>query len=441
MQNTTLSRTSRLAVSLLGLAAAGLFATGCGVHMADVQATPIATAGSALHGSIHGGQQPVVGSAIQLYAASTGGYGVASYSLLNSAVFSNGSGNFSITGTYTCPSASSLVYVVATGGNPGAGVNRNLAMMAALGACGDLTPSSFISINEVTTVASVYALAPFMTSTTQVSTSATNLTGLTNAFANVNKLANIATGSSTGTLPANAAAPVSEINTLADILASCINTVGSTSGSAASPCAQLFNYTTAAGGTAPTDTIGAALNIAKNPGSNVTSLLSLVTPTSPFQPTLATANDFTVGIKYKPSLSTPSALAIASNGDAWVTNAGNSTISVVSAGTGAATVYSGGGLSAPSGIAFDPGGNAWVTDKSSSKLSVFTAGGAGSQAPVVGLSSPSDVAIDGQGSVWVANTGNNTLTKVSVSGTAVISSTNTSAGGINAPAALAINPY
>ena len=85
-----------------------------------------------------------------------------------------------MTGDYTCPSSTAMVYIVATGGNPGNGngaVNPNLAMMATLGQCGNLTPSSFVNISELTTVAAVYALQPFMTTYTSVGTSATNPQG------------------------------------------------------------------------------------------------------------------------------------------------------------------------------------------------------------------------------------------------------------------------
>jgi trimeric autotransporter adhesin len=99
------------------------------------------------HGSVHGGQQAVSGSTIQLYAVGTTGDGSAATPLLTQAVITDASGDFNITGDYTCPSATSLVYIVATGGNPGlaAGTNNTtLSMMAALGPCNSLhlQPSS-----------------------------------------------------------------------------------------------------------------------------------------------------------------------------------------------------------------------------------------------------------------------------------------------------------
>ena len=371
---------SLIRISTFGLLASSLGLVGCGSNFTSVvSSAPIVTSGVALQGGVHGGQQPVVGATLQLYASSVAGYGAGSFALLNTPVTTNAQGAFTITGDYTCPSATSQVYLVATGGNPGTGaVNPNLAMMAALGPCGNLTPSTFININEVTTVATVFAVAPFMSSYSAIGSSAANTAGLANAFAAVNKVANYTTGTAPGpALPSGAVLPISEINSLADIIAACVNSNGGAAGDT-STCGTLFANATPAGGTAPTDTIGAMLDIARNPGRNVSALLGLVTPSAPFQPTLAAANDFTIAIKYKTGgFSTPSASAVDQSGNIWVANAGNNTLTVL-ASSGSpvgASPYSGGGLSGPSGVAIDASGNAWVTDKTSSKLSVFTAAG------------------------------------------------------------------
>jgi hypothetical protein len=106
-------------------------------------------------GSVHGGQQPVVGATIQLYTVGTTADGSAATPLLTSTVTSDSTGSFTITGLYSCTGATQ-VYIVATGGNPGLSTtNPNIALMAALGSCSALTPSTFININELTTVADV----------------------------------------------------------------------------------------------------------------------------------------------------------------------------------------------------------------------------------------------------------------------------------------------
>lgn len=62
-----------------------------------------------------------------------------------------------------------------------------------------------------------------MTGPTTLGTSATNAAGLSNAFADVNTLVAIGTGATPGSaVPAGATVPTTEINTLADILASCM---------------------------------------------------------------------------------------------------------------------------------------------------------------------------------------------------------------------------
>ncbi len=443
MKRTQRTRTAQaLRWAALGAVMAGsLIVTGCGAGFLTSSNGPVPVAGSAMQGSVHGGQQPVSGAAIQLYAANLSGYGASSYALLTTTVTTNGSGFFNITGDYTCPSSSTPVYITASGGSAGSGTNAGIGMMTALGACGDLTPTTYISINELTTVASAYALSAFMSSPTQLSTSATNILGLTNAFATVNKLVNTGAGSIPGsTLPAGVTVPAAELNTLADILAACINSAGGSS------CSSLFANAAPAGGTTPADTITAILDIAKNPGHNAGALYGSVSPTAPFQPTLALApTDFTVALKYAAAgtFSAPSAGALDPKGNFWVTNAGNNTITVLNATTGVSSFTSGGSLNVPSGIAFEQGGGAWVTNKGNSTLSAFTGAGMGIVSPVTGLSSPTAIAVDGQNLLWITNAGNSSITEVAFTGTSATGFANygTGTGGVSAPVAVAINPH
>ena len=423
--------------------AAAVLVSGCGLGPAGTFSMQgVSPAAVKLQGSVHGGQQPVTQSSIQLYAANFTGYGLSAVPLLTTTVSSDRNGNFSITNDYSCSSLSSPtapVYIVAAGGNSGTGANSGIGLMAALGPCNALTSSTMININELTTIASAYALSGFMSSPTQLSTSAGNITGMSIAFGSVNKLVNTSLGTTPGrSLPTTAVLPIAELNTLANILAACIN---STTGSSA--CTTLFSNATPPGGTAPSDTLTAALNIAKNPSSNTSNLFGLVSSTSPFQPMLSSApSDFTIAVKYPSTngFSTPSAAALDVTGNLWVTNAGNNSITVLDATTAQPATYAGGGISTPSAIAFDSAGNAWVADQATSQLSVFTSGGVGTLTTASGLSSPSGVAVDGAGSVWVTNAGNNSVTANTVSGTTVVSSASYNSGGVSAPTALAINP-
>ena len=151
---------------------AGVFqVSGCGGAGVAPQGPKASLIPAGRQGVVHGGQQPVSGATVQLYAVGTSGDGSAATALLSPAITTDANGGFGISGLYTCPSASALVYLVATGGNPGLGGSANnaaLALMAALGPCGNLTNSTFIVVNELTTVAAVYALAPYMASATAI---------------------------------------------------------------------------------------------------------------------------------------------------------------------------------------------------------------------------------------------------------------------------------
>jgi len=411
------------------------------------QTAPIAVNGAALHGSVHGGQQPISGSSIKLYAAGSSGYGAAyGYStgtdlLGNNVVTTDVNGNFNITGDYTCPSASTPVYLAAIGGNPGNSQNNvNISLMAALGACGNLTPSTFISMNEVTTVATVYALSQFMTSVANVGTSATNAQGLAHAFATVNKLADISTGSASGpALPAGATLPVAKINTLANILAACVNSAGGVAGDG-SVCGTLFADTTV-GGVAPTDTVGAMLNLAQHPNTQTMSLTNLASSSAPFQPSLITApTDYSIVISYVGGgLSSPTGIAMDPSGNIWVPDAGNNSVTKLD-NTGTAISGAGGftagPLNAPSAIALDTSGNAWVTNGNNTVTMLNASGSSGTVYSGGGLNSPVSVAIDALGSAWVSNAGNGSVTTITSGGVL----TNYTGAGIASPAAIAIDP-
>jgi hypothetical protein len=217
----------------------------------------------------------------------TTGDGSASTPLLSPAPITDANGTFNISGTYTCPSPSALVYIVASGGNPGLAPgtsNAGLSLMAALGPCGNLSPSTFILINEVTTVAAVYALAHYMTSPSAIGSAAGDAAALAAAFTLAAQFANTATGATPGTgVPAGTIVPVEQINTIGNILAACINSPGGTSGDT-TPCGTLFSLTTLPGLTPATNTVTALLHLANNPTLNTASLYNLVTPTAPFQP-------------------------------------------------------------------------------------------------------------------------------------------------------------
>lgn len=398
-----------------------------------------------ISGKVHGGQQPVSSSHVYLYAVGASGYGQAATSLLstgsnvqfdthsNGYVVTDAGGDFSITGDYNCPGSTSLIYVLALGGNPGLAAGTNnaaIALAVALGNCGTIKANASnmtVMVNEVTTVAAAYALAGFMTSPTQVSSSSTNLGGITNAFTTANLLANVSTGTTPLTTPSgNGVLPQAELNTLADILATCVNSDGTNA------CTSLFSAT-AVSGVAPADTLQLALNIAHNPWD---SLGSLALPQAPFQPTLPNApNDWTVAINYTGGgIATPQSIAIDAAGNAWVANATNS-ITELSAATGAALSgtngFSATGLDAPVSFAIDTTGGVWIANcgdpctgsgQPSSVTVLSTNGQIANSYTSTGFRGSYAIALSGANEAWIANSLGSGLTKLNSSGgTAIVS--------------------
>jgi hypothetical protein len=260
----------------------------------SVSEAPVASV--VITGSVHGGQQPVAGAQVVLYAAGTSGNGSAASSPMHTTVYTDQQGGFSLTSTYSCPSSTSEMYVVSIGGNPGLPVtggvtpnNTAATLMAGLGQCGSLTSSTDIDVNELTTVSSVAALAPYMTSYSAVGYASSSATQFAAAMSAINEYANTALGTVPGpALPSGYTASSAAVTTLANVIATCINSSGGTAGQA-NACGNLFALATSPSGAYPTDTVGAVLNILNNPANNVHSIFNLAGSASPFQPALTAA--------------------------------------------------------------------------------------------------------------------------------------------------------
>jgi hypothetical protein len=437
----------------LVIAATAFALTGCGGSNPMITEKPNPPVTVTMQGQVIGGQQPVANSTIQLYAVGTSGYGSAATPLFTPAITTDSNGSFSFPNSYCPANPADLVYLVATGGQPaGAGTNitnNNLAMMVALGPCNGLTSISHIRINELTTVAAVWALSPFMSGGTNaylnIGSSSSNATGIQLAFNAAEQVVDMQTGSIGGsTLPAGATLPTQELNTLADIVAYCINSGGGSEGDG-SNCGKLFQD--APNGTAyPTDTITAAMNIAQHPANNVTALFALHSATPPFESELTSApTDWTVAIQYTGGgLNAPTTVAADLSGNIWVANSGSSSISEFN-NLGSSLLGSSGlstGVGTPTGLAVDLSGNAWISVSSANSVfKVSSAGSLGSAIKNNGLAQPTSVAIDGGGLVWVVNSassGGNSVSVFSSSGSAV-SGSPFSGGGIASPVSIAIN--
>jgi hypothetical protein len=280
--------------------------------------------GPSICGVVQGGLTPVSGSAVTLFAAGMAGYVSPPAQLATTTTATNGKWSIPLA-SFTCKPANAPLYVVAQGGSAGAGTNSAILMMAALGPC-DALPTS-VTINEVTTVGSTYALVQFMNCARgsvnggaaagctsgivrDIATSATNIAGVQNAMALADQdLININTGTAR-TATGGKTPPTSEINNLGDILQSCVQTSSPTS----TACQDLFTCavpgakpgtgnvapcTLPANGVVPTDALTAALDIARNPFNNVATLFKLTAASPAFTPVLAAApNDWSVAMNY-----------------------------------------------------------------------------------------------------------------------------------------------
>jgi len=425
--------------------------------------------GIPFQGTVNHGAQAISGSSVQLYAAGAGGNGSAATALLSSAVATDANGKFSIPTNYTCPASSSLLYLVASGGNPGlaSGTNNtSLALMTAVGECSAVTSGESFAVNEVTTVASVWALAPFMATGAgaKLGASSTNSAGLANAFAMVGNLANVAAGSAPGAnIPSGATAPTATLNTLADILSSCVG-----SGGATGECGTLFSAVTPGGGTEPTNTLDAALLMAQNPGNNVSALFALAPASPPFQPVLSKApGDWMLAFSYTGGgLSQPASLAIDGSGNVWVadycvitTSAGGpacsasaavSELSPLGQAISPSTGFSGGGMTQSFGLTIDNSNNVWVTNQVSASVNHMAgsvtelnssgqilSGANGFYAG--GIDFPVAAASDSSGNIWVANFGSSVATLLSNTGAPLSGSSGYGNGQLIFPTAIAVD--
>jgi hypothetical protein len=455
--------------------------TGCSTT--TITPTPPQVAGAAITGRVMGAQAPLIGAHVYVLEANTTGYGgtgIAASSLnqSKSLLLSSGSnttldtsggptngfyyvtsqagGAFSLpTGDYSC-TLNSQVYLYSLGGTQG-GVANPAAGLLAAGNCpsgGSFPSGLYIVMNEVSTIATAYAMAGFATDALHISSSGTPLalTGIFNADANASNLENISTGAALTTTPAgNGTVPQATINTLANILASCINS----SGPSSNACTTLFGDAKSGGatGTMPSDTATAAINIAHNPVANITPLYLLSIPTPPFAPALTVQpTDFTISLRFTAGgLAGVQGIAIDAAGDAWIANQSSplnngvyyvTELSSSGSALSGTSGYTTASLSEPYGIAIGLLGNAYVTNftgNSVTKLSTTGSNLSGTGGFTGTLNEPNGVALDAAGNAWVTSY-DELLTKFSSSGSELSPSfEGYNGGGILEPASVAID--
>ncbi|HEY0307064.1 MAG TPA: hypothetical protein VGB94_02825 [Acidobacteriaceae bacterium] len=380
-----------------------------------------------------------------------------------------------------CP-AGQYAYITISGGNSGAASNNpNLLLMSVLGPCSSLyagdgetyTGPTPVFVDEVTTVAAAYTLGNFMTvsgtaspftvnisapannnfsdgtvawnatssayesctgtacngsatfnSTTGVESIVAN--GLYHAVLNFENLVSTTTGQAnasvtTGVTGATGIIPVAEINSIANALQLCVNSIG-VSSTGTTNCGQLFSYTPSIASVTPTNTLQAVLNLAKNPyssASNVSNLLNFQTAQSQaYGPALSQAPpDWTLTIVYGGGgISTPYYLTLDANDEVYTSNQGTNTIAALTSngsfksGVGGFPFSIDGGttlLANPQGIVADALGNIFVTNQTASaSAGTFEFSNTGTYEATLGhttqISYPYYLAVDRRNNVWVS---------------------------------------
>jgi sugar lactone lactonase YvrE len=201
-----------------------------------------------LSGTVLGGGLPIAGSTVTLWQA--GAEAPKEIATAKSAA----DGSFSLRTPETVPEGKSL-YLLATGGSPeGKGENKFIALLAVLG-----TAPAKVTINEMTTVASVWTHNQFIESTV--------ISGLPLqlkiAAGNVASLVDVTSGGWGAVIqdPLNSGQTPTMANfaTLANLLAGCVTEVVDDA------CKALFTASVGPDGVAPTDTLTAAEAIARAP--------------------------------------------------------------------------------------------------------------------------------------------------------------------------------
>lgn len=368
--------------------------------------------------------------------------------MLSSAVTTDATGSFTVPSGYTCPSATAITYLLAEGGQAAgaSSANADLWLMAPIGACGDITASTTAVLNEVTTVASAWALSQFLAPEGNLGATSTNALGLANAVIVANNLVNIATGTSPGAaVPANVTVSTAKLNTLADALSSCMAPAGETA------CAALLSAATTSG-TTPGNTLDAALNIARHPANNVSSIYTLAQANAIFPSLTAAPPDWLLyrtitggGLEQ-----TPRAIAIDSAGNVWVATDYGAVAKFSTNGTPVAPEgFTGTGVNESRSMALDVHDNVWIANRETTQNSGlgdvielsptgqllsgtggFTDGG---------INFPQGIATDPNGNVWVANANLSTVTLLNDSGTVLAASIGAGGGLIAVPDAIAVD--
>jgi streptogramin lyase len=377
----------------LKLAALGLFLpvatllSGCAMGTQSTT-SPVTSASKPITGKAFGGQQPVVGSTIALYAYGTSGYGSAG-TLLTSTI-TDSAGYFTIDpASINCPTPNTPVYILSLGGNPGSRVNPAIALGSGLGACSQAA-NAFVTINEISTAALAYTFSHFFSATTSDGTTSDHFGAPASAL-------QVVTNANSGTLPTlldvqngypHPATSTfnfegSKLITIANVIGACVNSAGPTSPA----CSEFFLDTTVPGSTTgPQNTLEAAVNLALYPNQYVADIFGIQPQSgaSAFTGGLTSAPaDWTLAASYtSPSFglgvntNSTSTIDVDQSGRVWFPSnkSGAAGIAFFDPSAGSfSSLYTAAGMQHPQQVAIDLDSYVWATDTASANVSGFPA--------------------------------------------------------------------
>lgn len=375
-----------------------------------------ATAGTAPRASVtvqvETAAGPVTGASVRLLAAGARSATVVSRARTGS--------DGSVAIRYRTPAAGTPLYVVADGGSVGGrALPRGVRLLSIAGRAG-ATPAT-VHVEERSTVAGAYAFARFIDGA-QISGPSP---GMPNATASAANLYEAGAGKVSFVVsnPPNGLATevLRTFNTLASALAAC--TTGS-----AGDCGALFAAARPRGGARPSDTLAAAVAIARNPSQHAKAVFGVAGRAGDdgYGPALsAPPGSWILALVFTGSgMNAPGRMAFDRDGNAWIgnnfqipgTTAGRE-LSVLDPG-GQPTLGSprtGGGLrGAGWGTAIDGRGRIWIANFAGDSVSVFSPDGRALAPPggytQGGYSRPQGITADQRGNIWVANFGNDSVT-------------------------------
>jgi len=345
-----------------------------------------ASAQEQLEGQVLAAGSPLAHATVTLFSASSGAPAQLSRTETST------DGRFTL--RYSDPhSDSTSLYVVAAGGEPsankGSGNNPSAALLTVVGA----TRPAKVTINEMTTIASVWTHAQFLDGTAIRGTAL----GLRIAAGNVPNFVDLANGgygiAIQDALNSGQTPTMANFATLANVLAGCVTQVKPDA------CSRFLAATTPRSGKTPTDTLTALEGVARDSSYQPERLFALLDEFYPVPD----------GKNLRP---TPFMPYLTWAPSAWVLP----------------LKFSGGGLSAPGRMMFDSKGNLWAGNNfivgaqnqdalwdgnlsefapNGRPLSPMTTGFTGGGLEGVGYG----LAIDANDNVWVTTYGSRTIAK------------------------------